>query len=443
MFYISLWLSKFYYFLTKKGVINDKAGLLALKIDKNFLKHVNKPKLVIAVTGTNGKTTTCNFLVDLLEYNGYKVTSNKEGANLKPGICKALMKGVNIFNKSKVDAAVIEFDELSTKMLLTDLKPTYTVVTNLFLDTMKRNGHTDYVFNKINEGLPKDTILILNADDLISSMLGKENKKVFFGIDRLDTDSDKPNSLVQDIRVCPNCYTKLEYDYIRYHHIGHAHCPNCGFSNYKPNYNLTNIDYKNKTITVNNEKYKLVNDGIFNIYNQLVAITLLNELKIKDINKGFENLEIVKSRYQDIKIGNIEIITQLAKGQNPIASSRSLDYVSKLDGNKEVILIFDDIYDREATDRSEVMSWIYDTDFEYLCDDSIKKIIIGGLRAYDYKVRLLLAGVNPDKIFIEDREEDTYRQLTFENIDKIIIVHDIYMVSTCEKIVSKIKEVFE
>ena len=164
-------------------------------------------------------------------------------------------------------------------------------------------------------------------------------------------------------------------------------------------------------------------------------------IKIKDINKGFENLEIVKSRYQDIKIGNIEIITQLAKGQNPIASSRSLDYVSKLDGNKEVILIFDDIYDREATDRSEVMSWIYDTDFEYLCDDSIKKIIIGGLRAYDYKVRLLLAGVNPNKIFIEDREEDTYRQLTFENIDKIVIVHDIYMISTCEKIVSKIKEV--
>ena len=77
------------------------------------------------------------------------------------------------------------------------------------------------------------------------------------------------------------------------------------------------------------------------------------------------------------------------------------------------------------------------------CDDSIKKIIIGGLRAYDYKVRLLLAGVNPNKIFIEDREEDTYRQLTFENIDKIVIVHDIYMVSTCEKIVSKIKEVFE
>lgn len=443
MFYISLWISKFYYFLTKRGVVNDKAGLLALKIDKNFLKHINKPKLVIAVTGTNGKTTTCNFLVDLLEYFNYKVTSNREGANLKPGICKALMKGVNIFNKSKMDVAVIEFDELSTKMLLTDLKPNYVVVTNLFLDTMKRNGHTDYVFNKINEGLPEDSTLILNADDLISSMLGKNNKKVFFGMDKLNTDSLKPNSLVQDIRVCPKCYTKLEYDYIRYHHIGKAHCPKCGFTNYKPNYNLTDIDYKNKIITVNNQKYKLINDGIFNIYNQLVAITLLSELKINDLNKGFENLEIVKSRYSDIKINNIEIITQLAKGQNPIASSRSLDYVSKLKGNKEVILIFDDIYDREATDRSEVMSWIYDTDFEYLCDDSIKKIIIGGFRAYDYKVRLLFAGVDPNKIFIEDKEEDTYKQLSFENIDKIVIVHDIYMVDTCKKIVSKIKEVIE
>ena len=29
--------------------------------------------------------------------------------------------------------------------------------------------------------------------------------------------------------VCPKCYSKLEYDYVRYHHIGKAHCPNCDY----------------------------------------------------------------------------------------------------------------------------------------------------------------------------------------------------------------------
>ena len=442
MFYISLWISKLYLFLTKNKN-SDRAGMIAIRLDKNFLKHIKKPDIIIAVTGTNGKTTTCNFLVDILKKSGYKVTSNSEGANLKPGISKALMKGVNIFNKSKTDIAVLEFDELSTKILLPDLKPKYTVVTNLFLDTMKRNGHTDYVFNKINEGLPTDTTLILNADDLISSQLGKDNKKIFFGIDKLDSDVLKSNSLVQDIRVCPKCYTKLEYDYIRYHHIGKAHCPNCKFKNYKADYKLTNIDYENKSITINNKKYSLINDGIFNIYNQLTAVALLNELKVKDIDECFSSLEVVKSRYSYHKINDIEIITQLAKGQNAIACSRALDYVANIEGKKEVILIFDDIYDREAKDRSEVMSWLYDTDFEYLKNENITKIVIGGFRAYDYKVRLLLAGISEDKIKTTLEELDTYKYLDLNKNSKVIIVHDIYMIRTANELVSKIKEVIK
>lgn len=442
MFYISLWMSKLYHFFAKNKN-SDRAGMLAIRLDKNFLKHIKKPNIVIAVTGTNGKTTTCNFLVDILEKSGYKVTSNREGANLKPGISKALMKGVTIFNKSKVDIAILEFDELSTKILLPDLKPKYTIVTNLFLDTMKRNGHTDYVFNKINEGLPMDTTLILNADDLISNQLGKDNKKIFFGIDKLNTDLETTNSLVQDIRVCPNCFEKLKFDYVRYHHIGKAHCPNCNFGNPKPDYKLTNIDYNNKSITINNKNYSLINDGIFNIYNQLTAVALLNELKIKNIDECFKSLEVVKSRYSHHKVNGIEIITQLAKGQNAIACSRALDYVSNIEGNKEIILIFDDIYDREAKNRSEVMSWIYDTDFEYLKSENITKIIIGGFRAHDYKVRLLLAGIEESKIITTNFELDTYKYLDLKKNSKVVIVHDIYMVRQASELVNKIKEVIK
>ena len=442
MFYISLWLSKLYLFLTKNKM-NDKAGSLALKLDKNFYKHINKPGIVIAVTGTNGKTTTCNFLLDLLEKNGYKVTSNREGANFLPGIAKALMQGVNLFNKPKVDVAIIEFDELGSKKVLPPIKPTYVAVTNLFSDTMKRNAHTDYVFSKIEEGLPKDTVLFLNADDLISSQLGKDNPKIYFGIDKLKTDSKVNHSLVQDIRVCPKCYTPLEFDYFHYHHLGKARCPKCGFTNPTPKYNLTDIDYKKRTITINKEQYLLVNDGLFNIYNELLAIAILKEIGVKNINESLKTLEVVKTRYNKIKVKNIEIISQMAKGQNPIAVSRALDYTKNLEGKKEVIIILDDVYDQKALDRSEVMSWIYDSDFEVLKDDNIKKVIIGGFRAYDYKVRILMAGVDEKKIFVSPLEVDTYKYLDFKNIDKIIIIHDIYLNKKTNEIISKIKDVLE
>ena len=439
MFYLSLWVSKLYLLFTKKKN-NDRAGSLALKLDKNFYNHVRKPKIIIGVTGTNGKTTTCNFLVDILQANNYKVTSNKEGANFLPGIAKALLNGVNIFNKSKVDIAVIEFDELGSKKVLPYLKPNYIAVTNLFSDTMKRNAHTDYVFNKIQEGLRKGSILFFNAHDLISSQLGKKNKKIYFGISKLKDDKKVNLSQVQDIRVCPKCYIPLKFAYFHYHHLGKAKCPQCGFTNPHPQYQLTNIDYDKRQLTINNEKYFLVNDGLFNIYNELLTISILKEMGIKNINESLKKLEIVKTRFQKIKIKNLEIISQMAKGQNPIAVSRALDYVKKLSGKKELIIMLDDIYDNKASNHSEVMSWLYDSDFENLNDVSIKKIIIGGFRSCDYKVRMLLAGIDAKKIFTSQEEINTYKYLDLKNTDKVIIIHDIYLNKTANDIISKIED---
>ena len=441
MFFISLWLSKLYYFLTKRRATTDKSGILARKIDPNFLRHVKKPPIVIAVTGTNGKTTTCNFLVDILEKSGYKVTSNREGANYPAGVSKALMRGVTVFNKSVADVAVIEFDELSSKEILPFIRPTYTVVTNLFLDTMKRNAHTDFVFGKIEEGLPQDTTLFLNADDLISSQLGKNNKKIYYGIGRLPSDTETNQSLVQDIRVCPVCYTPLEFEYFHYHHLGKAKCPSCGFTNPEPKYLLTRIDYDKKEITINGDNYVLVNEGLFNIYNELLAISVLREIGVKDIDKSLKSLEVVRTRYNRTQIKNIEVISQMAKGQNPIAVSRALDYVKNVKGPKEVIIILDDVYDRKAANHSEVMSWLYDSDFEALSGDNVKRLILCGFRAYDYKVRALLAGVKEEKIFVSTEETEAYKYLDLNGTDKIVIVHDIYLNKKADEIISKIKDV--
>ena len=53
-------------------------GKIALKIEPKFLEKVGKPKTIITVTGTNGKTTTCNMIIDSLEANGFKVLNNRK-----------------------------------------------------------------------------------------------------------------------------------------------------------------------------------------------------------------------------------------------------------------------------------------------------------------------------------------------------------------------------
>ncbi len=447
LFYLSLWIAKIYYRFTKNK-IGDRMGVIACRLDRQFLKHIAKPETIICVTGTNGKTTTCNFLKDILTLKGYKVASNSEGANLRPGIAKALINQTTIFNHPKANIAVIEFDELSTKELFADLDPDYVLVTNLSSDTMKRNGHTDYVFDRINQGLNHHTTLVLNRDDLISSMLGAEDptiKRYFYGIDSLADEVNQDNSLTKDIRTCPYCDSELVFDFVRYHHIGLAHCPNCQFKNMPSDFQISAIDKQNRQLTLNNKTYPLIDTNITNIYNELSAISLLEVMGINGLEKILSQIEITKSRYEAEYAKDIAIITQMVKGQNPIAVSRALAYVKAMPGQKAVIMILDDMLDKNHyhTTRGEAISWIYETDFEYLNDDSIKEIVVGGNSYADLKVRLQYAQIDPAKLSFCAEEDDTYRYLKLTDVDKIVIVRDIYMGKVAKAIIAKIKEMIK
>ena len=140
-------------------------GKVALKICPDFLKRVAKPKTVIAVTGTDGKTTTCNLLSDALEKCGMKVLNNRFGSNVYEGVVAAFLSGATLSNRCPYDIAVIEIDERSSHKIYPSLKPDYLVVTNLFRDSMKRNAHPEFIYNFIDKAMPEGCTLIQNADD--------------------------------------------------------------------------------------------------------------------------------------------------------------------------------------------------------------------------------------------------------------------------------------
>lgn len=440
-YYIALICSKMTYYLLrilrKNGTILP--GRVANKLCPDFLRYVKLPETIIGVSGTNGKTTVSNMVINILENSNYKVLNNKKGANVHAGITSAI-----IANHGKKDIAVFEIDELSSKHIYKYIKPDYIIFTNIFRDSTKRNANPEYIIDIINSSLPKTSKLIVNADDLLCCRLGKNNKKIYYSVAKQRGESKNKHNIVNDASICPKCYAKLKYNFIRYNHIGNAECPNCGFKSNVGDYIAKIIDYKNNVIKVEYKNkvqdYKIVSDSIMNIYNELAVISLFNELKfsMKDIKKGLENTNIVESRYFKEKVNNIEIINYLAKGQNPIACSNVFDDIRKQSGNKEIILMNNDVHDN--IESSENMSWIYDCDYEFLNDDKISRIILGGPRSKDDYLRLLLGGVDKKKIKYTDNPENTPKYIKVKGYDKIFILYDVYSADQAFKIKDDIKE---
>lgn len=449
-FYIALWGAKLVAGLLK--VLRRNAsfmpGKVALAICPDFMGRIDKPEKIIAVTGTNGKTTVSNMIIDALEKCGYTTLNNRIGSNVNAGIASSLLNGANLLGKTKKRVAVLEVDERSSKKVYPYLKPNYILCTNIFRDSIKRNAHTDFIVDIINSAIPKESKLILNADDLICCSIGPENKeKVYFGIEKLKTDTQESTNLSRDIRTCPICDAKLKYEYVHYHHIGKAYCPNCSFKSPEADYLGINVDFENEIIEIktsqNITKYKLLSNNIINIYNMIAAIAVLSEFgiareKLKDV---FEEFKVVETRYSEEQVDDKKVVMYLAKGQNAIACSRTFDYIKHAEGKKAVMLNLDDLFD--AKESTENIAWIYDADYELLNDDSIEQIIIGGVRAKDHYLRLLIAGVPEEKISYELKEIDAVKHLDLQKVNKIFVLYDVYTVKTAEKVKEKIKEKIE
>ncbi len=414
-------------------------GKLAVKICPDFLRYVGKPGKIICVTGTNGKTSTCNMIEDALRQDGVKVLDNSYGSNTLAGISATLIDGVNLFNKPKYETMVLEVDERSSLHIYKYITPDYFICTNLFRDSLMRNAHTEYIFKMINDYLPAESTLILNGDDIISSRLGegKNKNRVFFSVDKLPGEETENTNIINDGRTCPVCGAKMIYTFKRYHHIGQAHCSHCSLESPASDYEVTTADYKNRTVTVRyhgaEHSFPLISDTIFNIYNEVAVVALLTEYGYDDqkIAAFLGKLHITATRYSEMKVGDVNVICTMLKGFNPIACSRNCHTAKITKGKKAVFLMVDDTnHEREDCEN---VAWYYEADLEYLNDDSIVRIYAAGPRADDMKYRLLLAGVPEEKIITGKNEMDTVSKVSLDGIDTLMIFFDMFRFDILEK----------
>ena len=179
---IAVWAAKLATFgaklLGKNG--SSMPGTIALKICPDILTRLSNDieKDIIAVWGTNGKTTTNNMIYTVLENQGYKIVCNKVGSNMLSGVVSAFISYSTLGGRVKADYACLEMDEAYARIILKYLTPTKIVITNLFRDQMDRYGEIDTTISYIQMALDKakDATLILNGDDPLTASLGTNYK---------------------------------------------------------------------------------------------------------------------------------------------------------------------------------------------------------------------------------------------------------------------------
>lgn len=407
---IAMYLSK----LSGRGRGSSLPGMLALRIYPDLLKHYQgQPrKGVIMTTGTNGKTTTSNMLSDILVYAGYKVVTNREGANLITGVATAFIKASTLTARLlNCDYAVLEVDEAAFPRVIRWLKPNRVVVTNFFRDQLDRYGELDTTVGKVLDALkqlPEDTKLILNADDPLVARLARETGQaaIFYGV-RSDEALSSAAVYSREAKFCPFCGGTLFYNIYLYSQLGDFICPQCGFARPYPDIEAVGVTSGGsgtraticaKGLAKGIWPIYIPVQGIYNIYNGLAAFATALSLGVvpEKAALSLTTYAPATGRMEAFRYGNKQVTLTLVK--NPTGFNQALTALLAKKERQDILIA---INDNDADGRD--ISWLWDVDFEVLAQflEQFNRFICSGQRAEDMALRLKYADVPTERLVIE------------------------------------------
>ena len=366
-------------------------GRIVKKLSPDILKSIKINCPVIAVTATNGKTTTNNAIRYMLEKNGKKVVSNKEGNNMETGIITALIKSCTLTGRIKADFVTFEVDESYVPIVFKKIPLNTLVILNFFRDQLDRNGEVESLILKINEFLKTyNGNLILNNDDPNVVRLGKANENnknvYYFSVDKYKYAKEEQTE-VGEGKFCPFDKTKLEYEYYQYSHIGKFICPKCGYGKEELFTQIKEVNLEKLTFKEDNKIYETLANNIYTIYNYAAVISIAKLYNL-DALEALKSFKLDNGRLENIIIKDCKTIINLAK--NPTGANVSLRTLNEDEDEKELLFVLND----NPADGKDV-SWIWDINFEV---KKVTRIITAGTRAYDMAIRIKTSGYDIEKI---------------------------------------------
>ena len=388
--------------LVKKG--SSKPGQLALKICPNIISKIKLPPQVIAVTGSNGKTSTVEMVVQILERAGKRVCWNREGSNQIEGVTTMLLRYATLTGKLKCDIVVLESDEQYARHTFRHMKPTHFAILNLYRDQMTRNGHPEFIFNRIRDAVYPGMKLILNADDpLVSAFSAAGNDTVWFGIDAASGICEQP-AKYDDGVFCPICGEKLTHTYRIRAGYGTYACTHCDFARQACDYAVTKADLDAGTMEING-KYALHTRlrALYNLYNMLAAYAITAELGIdsETITKTIADYTFKNGRTRSWSQNGRRIVLLTSKHENSSSYDQSIDLAIREGG--DVLLIVDAISRKYFTGET---SWLWDINFDRLKSERIGKIYLAGTYVYDLANRLAYTDIPAERVQVLESLDD-------------------------------------
>lgn len=377
-------------------------GKIALKLYPDVLKAIKLPKYIIAVTGSNGKTSTVEMIHEVLNKASLTVAYNAEGSNQIDGIVTLILSNVDYDGNFNKDVLLIESDERYAQYTFKYICPTHYVITNLYRDQMTRNGHPDFVLKEISKSIKKESQLIINADDPIINSLFDDykNDKCYFSINKNSYSTKSNDFIYDDGYYCPKCKAKMIYDYHIFGHVGKYKCSKCSFKTNKSNYQITSIDLEKKQLIID-KKYKisLAFNSMYNAYNILAAYSVCKQLNIDSniICSALNNYLIKNGRVKSFNLNNHLGTLLISKHENSVSYNQNIKYVVDYKKSVTVFLMVDAISRKYFTSET---SWLWDINFESLNASNIKKIVVTGRYASDVALRLSYANIDFKKVYI-------------------------------------------
>ena len=390
-------------------------GRVALKVDPHIISPLAAGirRGIIVTCGTNGKTTTNNLLCSMLEAQGFRVVSNRLGANMVEGVAAALAtaaKGpLGYLAAAKrplgylvADFACLEVDEASAARVLQDLHPDFMILTGLFRDQLDRYGEIDLTMKALEKAILEapDMTLVINGDDPLTAYLAKKSahRIVSYGVSEKVTGNV---DVIREGRFCENCGAPLQYDFYHFSQLGVYRCPSCGFGRPEIDYAAYGVrlspqlSFDIQKINSAPVRISAPMTGFYNVYNILAVFSVLREMKLS--TKMFsEVLCSFKPQFGRGEIFHVgekrrqKVLLNLAK--NPAGFNQNISAMLQDRSPKDLIIVIND----NAQDGRDV-SWLWDVDFDRLADETIRSITVSGLRSLDMQLRLKYVEIESER----------------------------------------------
>jgi UDP-N-acetylmuramyl tripeptide synthase len=396
--------------LLGRGGGTSLPGMVARRVDPTVLDRLvgrcGVP--VVAITGSNGKTTTARLCTALLRGEGVTVEQNSAGANLIQGVTTLAVGSADLRGRIDQGVLIAEVDEGALTVVASELRPRTLLVTDIFRDQLDRYGELNAVaaaIDRVASALPDDATLVLNGDDPLVANMATERRgpRVTFGLE-LPESRDRITRAADTIR-CPRCSANLEYARIYLSHMGEYRCTNCDFARPPLDVAVTalQVDGVSETrMTLRTPAgvmtLRVPQAGVHVAYNAAAALAICHALgmAVPHAATSIAGVRPAFGRLESITAGGKRII--LAFSKNPTSFNTTLRTLAGAGEPRHLLVAFSN-----TLIDGEDFGWLWDVDLESAAP-GIEHATAAGRRADEVANRLKYAGVPPERItVIEDR----------------------------------------